>query len=354
MSSSKTRCICLILVISVLLVAAGGLTVLVDPFFHYHAPLSFLQYPIHNQRYQNYGIVKNFTYDAILTGTSMTENFRSSELDELFAVNSVKTPINGSSFKEVNDLLLTAVDANSNIRIIVRGLDGWNLFDHKDHMRTDAVYPTYLYDKKLTNDVQYLFNKDIFCSYTLEVLKHTIKGQATTDFDEYSSWDTSQSGAELVKSRYDRAAGCAENKPITDREAESLRQTVEQNIIAIARDNPQIQFYYFFTPYSILYMDYNNRYGILQREMEGYLLATEMMLEYDNIHLFSFFDDYSLITDLDHYTDISHYTAQINSELLRRMHNGEHQLTKDNYQAYWQEVAAFYLAYDYDAIFSEG
>lgn len=352
MNDSKKHCFFFLLILGTLLVLVSSVTAIIDPFFHYHAPLPFLQYPIHNQRYQNYGIVKNFSYDAILTGTSMTENFKASEFDSLFGVQSVKTSISGSSFKEINDLLLTAVDANPDLRIIVRGLDGWNLFDDKDHMRTDAEYPTYLYDDNPFNDVSYLLNKDILCSYTLEVLKHTIKGNSTTSFDEYSRWDSSITGTERVKSTYNRSDRKDENRPITSEEILTLQQTLEQNVIAIARDNPDIQFYYFFTPYSILYMDYNDRYGILQRELEGYLLATEMMLEYENIHLFTFFDDYALITDLNNYTDKAHYAEQINSLLLQRMQRGEYELTPENYRSRWQEISDFYLTFDYDALYS--
>lgn len=351
MNSSKKRCISFLFLLLAILLFLGSITAIIDPFFHYHAPFPFLQYPISNQRYQNYGIVRHFSYDAILTGTSMTENFRASEFDQLFGVQSVKTPINGSSFKEVNDLLLCAVVSNPDIRIIIRGLDGWNFFDHKDHMRTDAEYPLYLYDHNPYNDLQYLLNKDILCTYTLGVLKHTLKGYPTTDFDAYSSWDTSKTGAAHVLSGYTRSETANPNMPITEQEREIVLSTLDQNVLAIARDNPEIEFYYFFTPYSIVYMDYSNRMGVLQREMDAYLIATEIMLEYENIHLFSFFNDYDLITNLDNYTDITHYTAAINSLLLQRMSCGAFQLTRENYRSHWQEVSEFYLSYDYDALF---
>ena len=52
------------------LVFFGGLTAVVDPFFHFHKPLSGLAYPIDSERYQNDGISRHFTYDAVITGTS--------------------------------------------------------------------------------------------------------------------------------------------------------------------------------------------------------------------------------------------------------------------------------------------
>ena len=88
MSNSKKWSICCLVFALVILTAAGAMTTVIDPFFHYHAPLDGLQYPIDNQRYQNDGIVKHFSYDALITGTSMTENFKTSEFDTLFGVNS--------------------------------------------------------------------------------------------------------------------------------------------------------------------------------------------------------------------------------------------------------------------------
>ena len=71
----------------VLCVAAiGAVVAVIDPYFHYGKGLSCLSYPLHNQRYQNDGIAKHFDYDAVIIGSSMTENFKPSELDELFDV----------------------------------------------------------------------------------------------------------------------------------------------------------------------------------------------------------------------------------------------------------------------------
>ena len=77
------------------------------------------------------------------------------------------------------------------------------------------------------------------------------------------------------------------------------------------------------------------------------------MLEADNIQLYSFYTDYDTITDLEQYRDTVHYFGNINSLILQRMRDGEYRLTKDNYQAHWQEVLEFYQSYDYDALFAQ-
>ena len=82
----------------VLLLALAVPTIVIDPFFHFHAPLEGLSYPLRlvNERYQNDGIVRNFECDAIISGTSLCENFKTSEFDSLFGVTSVKAPFSGA------------------------------------------------------------------------------------------------------------------------------------------------------------------------------------------------------------------------------------------------------------------
>ena len=67
-----------------LLVAQAAVICVVDPYFHYHKPLKGLYYTLDNERSQNDGIIRHFNYDAMIIGTSMAENFKTSEMDELW------------------------------------------------------------------------------------------------------------------------------------------------------------------------------------------------------------------------------------------------------------------------------
>ena len=69
------------------LITVSALSVSIDPFFHFHSPdTDRYYYTLDNQRSQNNGIVKNFEYEGIITGTSMTENFKTSVAEDLFGV----------------------------------------------------------------------------------------------------------------------------------------------------------------------------------------------------------------------------------------------------------------------------
>lgn len=76
-----------------------------------------------SERYQNDGISRHFTYDAVLTGTSMSENFKVSSFDRLFDVKAVKIPYGGGYYKEVDEAVRRAISYNPRIKMVFRSLD---------------------------------------------------------------------------------------------------------------------------------------------------------------------------------------------------------------------------------------
>ena len=92
-----------------LLILAGGMTAVIDPFFHYHKPLKQLEYPLERgkERYLNNGIIQNFDYDAAITGTSMMQNFKTSQFDDLFGTHSVKVTLTGDTYWAIDEEIRT-------------------------------------------------------------------------------------------------------------------------------------------------------------------------------------------------------------------------------------------------------
>lgn len=88
-------------IVIVLLCAIGLIIYDIDPYIHYHYPRTekyAYELTMQNERYQNDGIMKHFEYDAVITGTSMTEQFRTTEVDELFGTKSIKVPYSGAYY----------------------------------------------------------------------------------------------------------------------------------------------------------------------------------------------------------------------------------------------------------------
>lgn len=341
------------------LCTVGYLTIRIDPFFHFHKPdTSQYYYPLNNQRSQNDGIARNFDYDALITGTSMTENFKTSEMDALFGVNSIKIPYSGGSYKEINDSISRALAYNPNLKIVVRGLDMNYFFDDEDLMRQDlGEYPSYLYDQDRYNDVEYIFNRGVVFNRIYKMITER-KGKnftpGITTFDDYSNWMNDYTfGIKSVCP--DGIAETAPGEPvhITETERQSAIELVEQNVTSLAKAHPDVEFYYFFPPYSAVWWKGLLDDGRIYRQIEAERIYIESILDCENIRLYSFNNLTEITTDLNNYKDNAHYGEWINSLILRCMKEDQCRLTPENYRDYLDDELSFYTSYDYSQLADE-
>ena len=343
------KCIRGLLLLLVLIVAV---VVFVDPYFHYHKPFDFMSYRLYEERYINDGIGRHFDYDAIITGTSMAQNFKPSEMDALFGTRAVKMPFSGAGYAELSENLDRALARNGNVKMVLWAVDYNGLLRSYDWQQYEN-YPTYLYDDNPFNDVSYVLNKSILYHGVMPNALMSLTGQPRTTMDEYSSW-VNETGLEHILLSYDRNNV---NIPATvdfgDSEKQTVIQTIENNFVYLIEKYPDTEFYLFYTPYSICYWDALNIKGTIQRQTEAEKLATEMLLQYPNVKLYNFFDQYEVICNPDYYNDDGHYSAEINSRILGWMAEGTGLLTQDNYEERLKEEQNFYLSYDYDSIYRE-
>lgn len=341
-------------IVVTILVICANFVYKIDPYFHYHKPiLEGYFYSLDNQRSQNDGISKNFDYDALITGTSMTENFKTSEMDEIFGTHSIKVSYSGGSYKEINDNLVNALQSNPNLKIIVRCLDYIRILDDKESMRNDlGTYPTYLYDNNPFNDVKYLLNRDIIFSRAYKMAKDNDDPNAPrgiTSFDDYSRWQYDYSfGIDSVVPDRNMSSTQGAVVHLTEDERITIYGNITQNVTDLADQYPDVEFYYFFSPYSIAYWVQKLNDGTFDKQIEAEEYVIELILEHPNIHLYTFNDKYEIVTDLNNYKDYAHYGQWVNSLILRWIHDGNGLLTKENYQSYIKNEYEFYSTYDYN------
>lgn len=331
----------------------------IDPFFHYHYPyIDKFYYVLNNERSQNDGISKRFNYNALITGTSMTENFRASEMDKLFGVKSIKVPYSGGLYKEINDNIRTALEYNPNLKTVVRSLDNYVILLDKDAKRNDlGEYPTYLYDKNLFNDVKYIFNRDVLYSRCWNIVKNYFHGQegGITNFDDYAYWMPSYTfGAKTVLKDDKGFTKPKSFEHLNAEEKKIIYDNITQNVTDTADEYPDVQFYYFFPPHSAIWWRNEYEAGLILKDLEIEQYAIELILPHKNIHLFSWSNDFKLLTDLNNYKDYTHYGEWINSWMLVQMKTEKSGLlTFDNYKKYIETMRRFYLSYDYSKMKSQ-
>lgn len=354
--NTKRFSISFLICILVILLSVATVMIVIDPLFHYHAPLPGISYELNDERYQNDGITKHFTYDALTTGTSMTDNIMTSEIDDLFGVNSIKVSFMGGSYSEIDSNIRTAFRYNPDLKLVIRATDQFDLVKTADfHISTDPDrnydYPWYIYDDNILNDVKYLFNKALMSDLVTDLLRTKAHIPSTT-FDEYANWGATYTfSKDTVLSSFARPA-MSETEEVFDKEARELvHDNITLNVINTALEHPNTNFYIWIPPYSIAYYDVENRHGTLAKSMDAMEYELELLTAIDNIHVFCYADEYDIVTNLDNYKDIQHFSPAINSYIIKAMSEGKGLITADNYSDYMKNVREFYLNYDYDSIY---
>ena len=346
-----------------LTLAALGLvavkTVQTDPFFHYHKPdTGRYFYPLDNQRSQNDGIVRHFDYTGLITGTSMAENFKTTEAEALWGGTFVKVPFSGGSYREINDCLETALRNNPRLRVIIRGLDMSMFMNKKDRMRTDlGEFPTYLYDDDPFNDVRYLFSRDVVFSRVYPMIRNNdVPGfvPGITPFDQYSNWMKVYTfGKDTLFPDGITPREAAGQVHLSAGEADNIRDNIRQNVTTLAERYPDTEFCCFLTPYSAAWWMEKREEGTLERQIEAERTVIREILTCPNIRLFSLNCRFDITTNLNHYKDRIHYGEWINSLLLRCMRENRYLLTPENYEEYLEEELRFYASFDYARLNSQ-
>lgn len=343
-----------IVITTLLMLAVAGLVIFVDPFFHYHAPHENFSYILDNERYQNDGITKNFEYDALITGTSVSENFRTSLADELFGVRSVKATYAGGYYKEISDAERRALEYNHDIRLVIRSMDTFFAMSDKDYRNPEAADPAYIYDNNPFNDDAYIYNADVLFLYVNPEISRTVKGIPSDNFDTYMRFAEDRPlGAEAVLQYIGNVVPAEKQRGLTDDERKQLLENIRCNLTANIAAYPDVTFYYYIPPYSIADWGWSH---VAEGDFDAYIetmkILTSEVLQYENAHVFCFYDETELITDLNNFSDPQHYSGEVSDMILVWMANGEHELTVETYEQYFDDIAEFYLNYDYSLMYA--
>ncbi len=327
-----------------MLVGAASLVAVVDPFFLYHKPLQGLYYTIDNQLSQNPGIARNFDYDSVILGSSMTVNFDTALFAEKMGLNTVKLSYNAAFPKDNDNILKLVKQEGGEIKEIFLGIDIYNY--GMSPGLTAYPIPEYLYDDSLINDVKYLLNKDVILQY---ILMPQFKRESTPLNEIYWFWENVPCGKEIVLASYQRPEKIEEMLP-RDFYRENIEENMRSYILPYVESMPETQFTVFFPPYSILYWYDMYGDGTLSAELAGEKQIIEQLLSYPNVRIFYFQNDLEFITDLNNYSDYTHYRHEMNDQMTEWFSKEDcpYRLTEENYEQVLDEMEEWLLQCDFD------
>ena len=337
-----------LLTLSLLLLTIGGIigtVVLIDPFEIYHQATAFIP-PITNgtQNYANAGIAKSYDYDSVIIGSSMTENFRPSQLDSLLGGRFVKLCINGGSpfnHKQMMDLAFSTHD----VKRVFYGLDVEALTYF--YTTPKCEMPEYLYDDDLFNDTAYWFNHSVLARYIPQCLKTL--GQSDPDQrDTMYMWgDLYEYGKEAAL-RYVTITGETVEQGDLPEVPELSQQSglnVYSNLLPFIEAYPDTEFIVFFPPYSLVqWVDFYQQ-GTMIYHLEQKEAVIRILLGYDNVKIYDFQAELDWVTELDNYIDAWHYGPWINDAIVERVAAGENRITDWAQARENDEVICRYVEY---------
>ena len=329
-----------------LLSATAAITIIIDPFFHYHKPLegTFVYY--NREPYQNPGILQHFDYDTVMLGSSMSENFKTSLFREYLGENVVKTSHQAAGTYNLWQYATIALEANQKLDKIYWGIDTWAA-EYNPSYSFDPV-PEYLVDNNPFNDGKYLWNRDVFEAYNSVILTMTIKGVSNADnMDATWNWSSARffSQQEALKTKTEVNAS---SQYSFDERQEHYEENFEGYILSLVRDNPNDKFVFWYPPYSIRFWKETSDNGLLDERLERCKKMTGKLLQYENVEVYGFQNDESIITNLYLYTDVVHYAQSVNDYMTECFATGEHRLTLDNYEREIDKIKEIVDTFDYN------
>lgn len=311
-----------------LLALVIGAVVLLDPFYQYHKPLPGLKSVLTDKEYQCVGTLRNFDYDSLIVGSSVTENYNNYWFDEGFDCQTIKAVRSYGATADLCYLLDIAYESHD-LKYVFYNIDPSSLSASTETTYESTGCPMYLYDTSVLNDAPYLLNKDVL----FEKIPYMLAFSLLDDYSEGDSYNWAQwkyFGADLATAMYSRSPSVA---PMS---AETLHgETLAGNIellTSMVKAHPETTFKFFFSPYSMLWWDNAYRTGERDAWLYDEEQAIAALLDYDNVEIYYYQDAEEIITDLNLYMDTIHFSKEVNHEICNRLIAGKDRLTFANYR----------------------
>ena len=306
------------------LLLSSAIVAAVDPFFIYHDPIPSFPYVVDNQLSQNIGMAEHFTYDSVITGSSMTMNFNTGDLTELMGLSPLKLTMNGAYPRDISRILDATFRGKNDLKAAFIAIDPstWTA----DEDETKYPYPEYLYDRNPLDDVKYLWNMDVLLHYCIRPMAEREPTDLRTVYS--TDWeDDMYYTLDWILDHYDEPEPADEETPEDAYAAGTLRN-LDVNLLTRVREHPETEFFFFFPPYSVLYWHNAEVEGHLDATLAQERLIAQTLLAEPNVRIFMFQDLPDIVTAVDGgYMDEIHFRPWVNRYMCECFADGTCEVT---------------------------
>lgn len=304
---------------------------LFDPFFHYHKPIGPLKAVLTQAEYQVIGTLRTFDYDALISGSSMAENYNNHDFDEAFGCTTIKAVKPAANTADLMYLLEIAFEEQE-ISKIFYTLDISALTSpRRESTYTEEGMPVYLYNKNPLDDVKYLFNKDIL----FKEIPYMVATSLLTDYDEGNSYNWAQY-KDFSIMYYEPT-----KEKLAMQTVEKYKDNVDWNVdklVKFVENHPETEFFFLVPPYASLWWYESEMKGETEANFYALEQICNKLLLLDNVEIHYFQHIEEIVSNLDLYMDLLHFHPDINTFILNSLKTDEYRMTADNKETILKEM----------------
>ncbi len=300
----------------------------VDPFQQYRKPTWYeARYYRTLQRYVNPGMAKHYDYDTVITGSSMMENTRNSEVGKILNGKAINLAMGAMTAYELRQLLTTIL-ASARAKHIILDLN-FNAFAGSPSMQVvTEPLPLYLYDKNPWNDVHYLLQAQTLGKST-EIALGLNRGVYSTNSDQPWYWADHYEFSKGATLRGLDLSNINRNFGQSHRTLDGMRASFDANLLPLLRAHPEIRFSLVYPPWSALVWEDFRQRNQVDVSLAFKRSVFDAVRDLPNVALYDFQPRLDWVTNLDNYKDIYHFSPRISREMIEAIAKGDSRVTPD-------------------------
>lgn len=313
-------------VIALFLVIGGAalLVYIVDPGYRYRLP-KFYDTVYYEIYYTAPRLLKENEYDLFMLGSSMCRNYFLSDIDRTLQCHSLKFASAGATAYDLKKFVDLAVEARGDkLKRIVYSYDVYSLNKKVPHYKNVE----FMYRKDHKEDYRYIFGRETY-SNMIYLLKRKMrpkgkrKYQAVKDrmfSTEHEKTDYSHNAVAKIARRYYQI-----HHSMTPYRPDS-KETFEKTVLAMTKENPDIEFTIFLPPYHIYSYCMSEIFGEADALIKQRTDTLLTLLKQKNVKLFDFQSAPEFVCDSSRFTDIQHFSSDLARDVLHCLASGKYQL----------------------------
>jgi hypothetical protein len=300
----------------------------VDPFQQYRKPTWYeARYYRPLQRYVNSGMAKHYDYDTVITGSSMMENYRNSEVGKILNGKAINLAMGAMTAYELRQLLTTIL-ASAKAKHIILDLN-FNAFAGPPAMQiVTEPLPLYLYDNDPWNDIHYLLQAQTLGKAT-EIALGMKRGRYSTNPDQPWYWADEYEFSKIATLRGLDLHNINRDFKQSPRTLEGMRASFEANLLPLLRLHPEVRFSLVYPPWSALVWEDFRQRNQVEVSLAFKRSVFDAVRGLQNVALYDFQAKLDWVANLDNYKDIYHFSPRISREMVEAIANGSDRVTAD-------------------------